>query len=106
MREPLTDVGPATPPPPWCLPDAEPRWEELTDQCGGGTVCTWTRPVSDDVWIAAEDRAVDGRVMRTAPAIFYWEPPRDGVTPSVARGLARALITAADIITSTWLDEE
>ena len=33
---PLTDVGPATPPPSWCLPDAEPSWDHhLTEQFGG-----------------------------------------------------------------------
>jgi hypothetical protein len=85
----LTDVGPATPPPAWCLPDAEPRWERLTEEFGGGTVCSWTRTVSDDVWVAAEDRVIDGRVMRTQPRIVYWEPPADGVTCAQARETRR-----------------
>lgn len=67
----LADVGPATPPPPWCEPGTEPIWEQLTERYGGVTICQWTRyfpagdPVAADVWIAADDRVVDGRVLRT-----------------------------------------
>jgi hypothetical protein len=99
----LTDVGPAAPPPAWCAPDARPRWEQLTD---GGTVCAWERSVSDDVWISAEDRLVGLRVMRSAPRIFYWEPPVDGVTPAAARQLARHLMTAAEIVDRAEPDED
>ena len=42
----LTDIGPATPPPNWCLPGTEPTWERLTEKFGGGTVCTWTKTSS------------------------------------------------------------
>lgn len=101
----LTDIGPATPPPGWCLPDTEPEWNHLTEQAGGGAVCSWERRVSDDVWIAAEDRIIEGRVMRSAPRIFYWEPPVEGVTVIRARELAAELIAAADVLTCALLDE-
>lgn len=35
----LADVGPATPPPPWCEPGTEPIWEQLTERYGGVTIC-------------------------------------------------------------------
>jgi hypothetical protein len=101
----LTDVGPATPAPNWCLPDAEPEWNQLTERCGGGMVCSWTRNVSDDVWIECEDRIVDGRVMRSAPRIMYWEPPADGITCEQARQLAEGLTAAGDIITCAAFEE-
>jgi len=78
---PLIDVGPATPSPSWCLPDAEPSWDhQLTEQFGGGTVCTWTRtfPEGDphaDVWLQAENGIIGGWVMRSAPRIMMFEPP-------------------------------
>lgn len=100
--DPLTDVGAATPPPNWCLPDVEPRWERLTE---GGAVCMWSRDVADGVWIEAEDRIVNGRVMRSAPRIVYSEPPRDGATCPEALELAAALVAAADIITCAAFDE-
>lgn len=42
----LTDVGPVTPPPNWCLPDVQPDWQKLAERFGGGLVCEWTREVS------------------------------------------------------------
>jgi hypothetical protein len=96
--QPASDIGPATPAPQWCPPDAEPSWDKLTEQYGGGMVCTWTRNFPDeraaDVWVAAEDRVVDGRVMRSAPRIAMFE--RESITAEEARQLAAALIEAAD----------
>jgi hypothetical protein len=105
-----TDMGPATPPPNWCLPGAEPSWDKLTDEYGGGMVATWSRsfPPDDsgaDVWIQAEDSIVDGRVRRTAPRIHLYESPRDGLTQPQAVELARALMAAADVITSAAFAE-
>lgn len=100
----LADVGPATPPPPWCEPGTEPIWEQLTERYGGVTICPWTRyfpagdPVAADVWIAADDRVVDGRVLRTQPAIHYTEPPVLGIGPAAARRLAAELLNAADTL--------
>jgi hypothetical protein len=104
-QPPLTDIGLATPPPAWCLPGTEPEWYQLTEQAGGYAVCSWQRNVTDDVWIAAEDRIIDGRVMRTAPMILYWEPPAEGVTVAQAREVAAGLIAAADVLTCALLDE-
>lgn len=100
----LADVGPATPPPPWCEPGTEPIWEQLTERYGGVTICQRTRyfpagdPVAADVWIAADDRVVDGRVLRTQPAIHYTEPPVLGIGPAAARRLAAELLNAADTL--------
>jgi hypothetical protein len=95
---PATDIGPATPPPAWCTPGTQPSWDRLTDEHGGGTICTWTRNYPDaadaDVWIQAEDQIVDGRIMRTEPRITVAE--RESVTPDEARRLAAALLNAAD----------
>jgi hypothetical protein len=102
MTNPLTDVGPATPPPSWCMPDTEPEWSRLTD---GGDVCTWTRDVSDDVWVSCDDWLIDGRVVRSAPTIRYWEPPAAGITGGQAKALARALIAADVIADAEWLVE-
>jgi hypothetical protein len=102
---PLTDVGPATPPPNWCLPDAKPEWQRLTERFGGGTVCAWSRDVTDGVWIECEDHVVGDRVMRTPPRILYWEPPRDGVTCEQAYELAASLVAAADIIACAAFEE-
>jgi hypothetical protein len=45
----LSDIGPASPPPPWCLPGAVPS----TDSVGaeGELLSDWIRDVGDDVWI-------------------------------------------------------
>ncbi len=91
----LTDVGPATPPPAWCLPEATPRWEQLTDQYGGGSICSWSRDFGN-VWIACEDTIVNGRVLRTPPRIQYFETPRDGIDATTARKVAADLLNAAD----------
>ncbi len=88
----LTDVGPATPPPSWCLPDAVPEWQRLTERFGGGVVCCWVRDVSGGVWITADDRVIDGRVKRSAPRIMYFEPSADGSTCEHARDLAEGLV--------------
>ena len=89
----LTDVGPATPPPAWCLPDAAPRWEQLTD--GGGNIGMWSRDFGD-VWVACEDTVVDGRVLRTPARIHYFETPRDGIDAATARKVVADLLNAAD----------
>lgn len=57
------------------------------------------------MWIAAEDRIVDGRVMRSAPRIKYFEPPAEGIGSVEARELAQALIAAVDIIACAAFDE-
>lgn len=101
----LTDAGPATPPPNWCLPDAEPSWDKLTYEYGGGLVATWTRNVGDDVWIQAEDRIEGGRLLRSAPRIVYWEPAHDGIDSVQAHKLAEALVAAADIVACAAMGE-
>jgi hypothetical protein len=99
---PTTDVGPATPPPAWCLPDSQPSWDVLT---AGGMVCSWTRnfPEAEDAsalcWISAEDRIVDGRVLRTAPWIGTYE--HDVITAEEACKLAAAFPNAADVLDAT-----
>ncbi|WP_142361431.1 hypothetical protein [Mycobacterium ostraviense] len=98
LARPTTDIGPATPPPPWCLPGDTPECGMLTAEFGGGPVCHWERYFGDDVWIAAEDRIVDGRVLRTEATIQYSEPPECGVSPEQARRLAAALVEAADVL--------
>jgi hypothetical protein len=92
----LTDIGPATPPPSWCLPDAVPNWEERLDI--GGPAGGWCREISVGVWIEAHDRIIDNRMMRSAPRINYSESPCDGITSQQARELAEALIAAADLL--------
>jgi hypothetical protein len=101
LNRPTTDVGPAAPPPAWCLPDTEPSWDVLTKEYGGGMVCSWSRTfpadlVSADVWIQSDDQIIDGRVVRTAPQIMMYEG--DGITPAQARQLAAALLNAADVL--------
>lgn len=91
--------------PNWCLPDVLPQWDELTERAGGGTVCTWTRDVSEGVWITADDRVIDGRVMRSAPRIYFFEPPAGGVVCEQARELAAGLVAAADIVACAAFDE-
>jgi hypothetical protein len=105
-----TDMGPATPAPNWCLPGAEPSWDKLTDEYGGGAVATWSRSFpsndpGDDVWIQCEDSISDGRVRRTAPRIHLYESPRDGLTQPEAVELARALMAAAEVMTSAAFAE-
>lgn len=85
------DVGPATPALSWCL--------------AGYTVLSWTRncPADDphaDLWIEAEGRIVDGRVMRSAPRIYLFESRRDWLTGEQARELIPVLTEATDIITT------
>ncbi|MDC8981255.1 hypothetical protein [Mycobacterium marinum] len=104
LARPTTDVGPATPPPPWCAPDTMPEWDRLSDEYGGGSECGWYRyfpnndGVTADVWIRAYDRIEAGRVMRSAPEIHYSEPTDRGVTPAEARKLAAELLNAADVL--------
>lgn len=45
-----------------------------------------------------DDRVVDGRVLRTQPAIHYTEPPVLGIGPAAARRLAAELLNAADTL--------
>jgi hypothetical protein len=92
-----TDVGPAAAAPPWCLPDVEPLWDRLTAEHGGHMICTWTREFGG-VWIEAEDKVVDGRVLRSAPRIQMSQPGAQGVDPGQARELARALMSAANVL--------
>ena len=51
---------------------------------------------SGDVWIEADDRIIDGRLVRTAPRIMMFD--REGFTPAEARQLAAALLNAADVV--------
>ncbi|OBK82140.1 hypothetical protein A5649_09805 [Mycolicibacter heraklionensis] len=98
----LTDVGAAPQPPAWCEPGAEPDWSLIPAEHGGGLVGIWERKLDGgDVWISCEDKLVDGRVLRSAPRIFGTEEPRDGWTAEEARGLARQLVAAADILDAT-----
>lgn len=81
-----TDVGPATPPPPWCEPGTEGQWDRLVEDCGGGITCRWARyfppdETTADVWIECEDTIENGRTLRTPPRIGYTEPSRRGLTP-------------------------
>jgi hypothetical protein len=97
------DVGPAPAPPPWCEPGTVGRWEELTEDYGGGTACLWTRyfppdELTADVWIECEDRIENGRILRTPPRIGYTEPSRRGLDAEEARWLAAELLNAADVL--------
>jgi len=94
----LVDVGPATPPPSWCLPDAEPEWSRRTDEHGGGQFCTWDRMVDGELWVGCRDEIVESRVLRSQPRIFGTEEPGDGWTVAQARELARQLLAAADLV--------
>jgi hypothetical protein len=76
-------------------------------------VCTWTREIYDpagpaaeagDVWIEAEDRIVDGRVMRSAPQIAMVDE-RKPMTSVEARRMAQALLEAASVIACAAFDE-
>jgi hypothetical protein len=103
LGRPVTDVGPATPPPSWCLPNVEPVVDKLNQHLGGGIIASWSRDFraadsAADVWIEADDRVIAGRVARTAPRIMYWEPPADGMTAAQARQLAAQLLNAADVL--------
>jgi hypothetical protein len=65
-------------------------------------VCTWSRSFPDepgaDVWVEADDRIVDGRVVRSAPRIMMFEPASDGLDAAAARQLAAELLNAADTL--------
>jgi hypothetical protein len=89
----LTDVGPATPAPSWCLPGAVGDWHRTPE---GAMTCSWSRDVSVDVWIAADDHIIDGRVMRSGPRVCVEE--QENLSQPEARRLAEALIAAADIV--------
>lgn len=98
-RPDLMDIGPATPPPAWCLPGREPVWGNLAAEHGGGQICMWDRNLDGpDLWISCEDTVLDGRVLRSPPRIFGTEEPEDGWTAEQARELAANLIAAADLI--------
>ena len=86
----LTDIGPAIPPPSWCLPGTQPN----TESTGDGHLWSWTREF-ENTWIACDDQIIDGRVMRTDPQIGH-----ELLTFSAkrAREIARDLIAAADIL--------
>ncbi len=71
----LTDIGPAPTPPAWCEPGTQPTWDSVTDE--GGLIASWTRDIGN-VWIACDDQIVDGRMLRSAPAIHYSEEPGQG----------------------------
>jgi hypothetical protein len=88
----LTDVGPATQPPPWFTDSGEMEWAEKD----GTLVCFWGLHLSDDVWIEAQDRVVDGRVMRSATEVKVGSAHISTVPEAFA--LARAINTALDII--------
>lgn len=96
----LVDVGPATPPPSWCLPDAVPDWSSVACERGAAPVCIWGRVVNfggSSVWVSCEDQVIGGRVLRSAPRILG-AVDRDRCTPAQARDLARCLLAAADLI--------
>jgi len=92
-----TDVGAAPQPPAWALPGAQPSWDSLA--ADGATIASWTRDFGD-VWIAADDRIANGRVLRSKPAIHYSEEPGsgEGIDPAGARRLAAELLNAADLL--------
>lgn len=92
------DVGPATPPPNWCLTGAQPDVWTRSDEAGGMPVFAWVRNISGDVWIGCEDQIVDGRVLRSAPRIFGTEEPSHGWTAEQALELAAQLVAAVDLI--------
>lgn len=94
----LVDVGPATPPPAWCLPSAEPDVWTRSDEDGGTRACAWVRNLGGDVWISCEDVVLHGRVLRSSPRIFGTEEPLVGWTVSQARELARQIVAAAELI--------
>lgn len=93
----LTDIGPAIAPPSWCLPGTRPDTDSAYSD---DTFWSWVRTISPDVWIACEDTVIDGRIMRSLPAVYYSEPSRDGATVEQVRELAAALVEAADIAAS------
>lgn len=100
LARPTTDVGAATAAPAWCLPGAEPTWDQLTEEYSGGSVSTWVRTfpagdVSADVWISCDDRIVEGRVLRTHPRICIHDRE---MTRAQARQLAAELLNAADTL--------
>lgn len=94
LDSPAVDIGPPPAAPSWCMPGAVPeQW--LTDN---GVVNAWSRDFGPDVWIACEDRVVDGRVRRSEPRVFYNEPSSVGLNTHQAREMARRLIAAADTL--------
>lgn len=97
-RHALADIGPATPAPSWCLPDAMPDWLRRTEKYGGGQICVWERALDDGVYIVCEDEVMRGRVLRSEPRIFGTEEPEQGWTAAEARELAAHLVAAADLI--------
>jgi hypothetical protein len=90
----LTDIGPATSPPAWCLPDAVP----LCDQTTEGPVWAWSREIGVQAWVEAEDRIIDGRVMRSAPRIHYSWPTAEGLTPEETREIIWALSAILELV--------
>lgn len=106
MQTILTDVGPAPArPPSWCLPDTVPEHWHTSSGNQIDPVTGWSRDFGPDVWIACEDRVVDGRVIRSAPRIFHADAPQHGITSLDARDLADALVAAAEVVTVFWLEE-
>jgi hypothetical protein len=63
------DVGPT--PPPWTLPGAQPSWDSLSDD--GTTILSWTRDISDQVWIAADTTIMEGRRLLGRPRLVRSE---------------------------------
>ena len=61
--------------------------------------CCESRDIGN-VWISCDDHTVNGRVLRTAPAIHYSEEPGrgEGINAAAARRLAAELLNAADIL--------
>jgi hypothetical protein len=88
----LTDMGPATQPPSWFTDNGQMEWGTKD----GTRVCFWGLDLSDDVWVSAEDRVVDGRLMRSATEVKIGSI--DISTAPEAFELARAINAALDII--------
>jgi len=64
----------------------------------GRPLATWERTIGTDVWIACDDTIQDGRWVRSPAAIYFSEPPRDGIDPAAARRMAAQLLNAADLL--------
>ncbi len=91
-----TDNTAALPAPPaWAAPDTTPEWDSLTLE--GGPIASWCRDFGP-VWSACDDTIENGRWVRSPAAIYYNDPPRDGITPGDARRLAADLLNAADLL--------
>ncbi len=91
---PLTDIGPATPPPPWYPAGTAPSVDSINDE--GTLLWSWVREVGKHVWIACEDHAIDGRVMRSQPKIELGEVELGSVEE--AHALAEELLEAENIL--------